>query len=176
MMSPPGAIEITLQPGEFYFGDASTRIRTLLGSCVSITMWHPSRLIGGMCHYMTPSRHKPSKQLDGRYADEAMTLFLHAAARHRTRPEEYQVKLFGGGNMFPGVLNNQGNADVAQRNVATAQTLITHHHMHLAAQDTGLSGHRVVIFDIWNGHVWVQHCPLNAGYGDVNDKNQSPVD
>ncbi|MBL8511280.1 MAG: chemotaxis protein CheD, partial [Betaproteobacteria bacterium] len=49
-------MDIFLQPGEFYFGDADTRIRTLLGSCVSITMWHPTRRIGGMCHYMLPTR------------------------------------------------------------------------------------------------------------------------
>ena len=43
------AVEIFLQPGDFYFGDENTRLRSLLGSCVSITMWHPTKLIGGMC-------------------------------------------------------------------------------------------------------------------------------
>ena len=49
-------IEIFLQPGDFYFGDRDTRIRTLLGSCVSITMWHPRLHVGGMCHFMLPER------------------------------------------------------------------------------------------------------------------------
>ena len=48
MKKPDHVIEIFLQPGDFYFGGADTRIRTILGSCVSITMWHPTRLIGGM--------------------------------------------------------------------------------------------------------------------------------
>lgn len=43
------AVEIFLQPKDFYFGDENARLRTLLGSCVSITMWHPTKLIGDMC-------------------------------------------------------------------------------------------------------------------------------
>jgi len=35
------ALEIFLHQGEVYFGDRDTRIRTVLGSCVAITMWHP---------------------------------------------------------------------------------------------------------------------------------------
>ena len=65
MNRPLGGNEIFLQPGEFYFGDAATRIRTLLGSCVAITLWHPARMIGGMCHYMLPNRQKHHGPLDG---------------------------------------------------------------------------------------------------------------
>ena len=102
MKKAANIIEIFLQPGDYYFGDRNTRIRTLLGSCVSITMWHPQRLIGGMCHFMLPTRDSGKKDtLDGRYADEAMEMFLRDIAAAGTRPAEYEVKLFGGGNMFP---------------------------------------------------------------------------
>ena len=56
MRKPPHVIEIYLQPGELWFGDANTRIRTILGSCVAITLWHPHRRIDGMCRYMSQSR------------------------------------------------------------------------------------------------------------------------
>ena len=64
--------EIMLQPGEFFFGQDDTIIRTHLGSCVAITMWHPEQKRGGMCHYMLPSRARSDDPLDGRYADEAI--------------------------------------------------------------------------------------------------------
>src|SRR5262245_20243998 len=54
MKSPADVLEIFLQAGEFYFGGEKTRIRTLLGSCVAITVWHPKLRIGGMSHYMLP--------------------------------------------------------------------------------------------------------------------------
>lgn len=161
MKKPAADIDIFLQPGEFYFGNASTRIRTLLGSCVAITLWHPTRLVGGMCHYMLPSRHKPGSQLDGKYAEEAMELFLLEAARHSTQLEEYQVKLFGGGTMFPGYGKKTASATVADNNVAAAHRLVARHCLQLSAEDLGRSGHRNVIFDIRSGHVWVRHQRLN---------------
>ena len=36
MHAPDDILEIFLGPGEFYFGEGKTRIRTLLGSCVAI--------------------------------------------------------------------------------------------------------------------------------------------
>jgi chemotaxis protein CheD len=104
MKQSENAIDIFLQPGDFYFGDMNTRILTLLGSCVSITMWHPTRLIGGMCHYLLPARENASaNSLDGRYAKEAMQMFAHEIRAAKTHPSEYTVKLFGAGNMFPGI-------------------------------------------------------------------------
>jgi chemotaxis protein CheD len=159
MKTPPGVIDIFLQPGDFYFGDASTRIRTVLGSCISITMWHPVLLIGGMCHYMLPSRRNKEKDnLQGKYADEALQLFLNEARRHKTDPKDYQIKLFGGGSMFANSgLNQEG---IPKRNIDAAQKLLAHHNLTLTSHHIGLTGHRNIIFDIWTGHVWVRYQPI----------------
>lgn len=150
------SIEIFLQPGDFYFGDRSVRIRTLLGSCVAITVWHPQRLIGGMCHYMLPSRAKrPPGQLDGRYADEALMLFAGEIRQARTHPSEYVVKLFGGGNMFPST-SKLAKDLVGDRNIEAGRALIEAHGMIKKAEDLGGIGHRNVIFDVESGDVWVK--------------------
>lgn len=156
------AMDIFLQPGEFYFGDRSTRIRTILGSCVSITMWHPQHRIGGMCHYMLPSRGKKAgKQLDGRYADEALQLFMREIRAAGTWPDEYQVKLFGGGNMFQQQARSKIDCiDVSCRNRQSAYKLIQHYGFSLTAEHLGGSGHRQIMFDIGTGHAWVRQNPL----------------
>ena len=70
--------EIFLHPGDWYFGDKHHKVRTLLGSCVSITLWHPKAKLGGMCHYLLARRtDRRSAALSGRYGDEAMLLMLH---------------------------------------------------------------------------------------------------
>ncbi|MNC65778.1 Chemoreceptor glutamine deamidase CheD [compost metagenome] len=79
-------------------------------------------------------------------------------AHHHTRPEEYQVKLFGGGTMFPGYSEK---TNIALSNINAARLLVTRHHLRLSAEDLGRNGHRDVIFDISNGHVWVRHRDLN---------------
>ena len=46
MVRLPDLIDIFLQPGEYFVGDADYQIRTMLGSCVSMTLWHPGKRIG----------------------------------------------------------------------------------------------------------------------------------
>jgi chemotaxis protein CheD len=168
MRKPPHVIEIFLNPGEFYFGDRDIRIRTILGSCVSITLWHPKLLLGGMCHYMLPSRQeRGSKLADGKYADEALGLLLEEIRRSGTALEDYQVKLFGGGNMFQRQVKT-GQTHIGMKNAEAGRHLVKHHGLRLASEDLGGAGHRTVIFDIWSGHVWVRHL-APQGVGHCND-------
>jgi chemotaxis protein CheD len=169
MRKPQHAIEIFLQPGELYFGDRDTRIRTVLGSCVSLTFWHPDLLVGGMCHYMLPNRAQErrgirTRELDGRYADEAIELLIGEIKACGAPHREYQVKLFGGGNMFPERRVPANN--VGLRNVEVARQLAAKHGFNCVAEHLGGDGHRNVIFDIWSGHVWVRHAGLTKAGGE----------
>ena len=158
---PANAIDVVLQPGDFYFGNSATRIKTLVGSCVSVTMWHPQRLIGGMCHYMLPSRPRRTGPLEGKYADEAFELFIRETRRHRTHLSEYQIKLFGGGHMFPEHSANTG-INICNSNIAAAENFIAKHGLTLTSHDVGSLGHRMIIFDVWNGNVWVRRQTLDT--------------
>jgi len=169
---------IYLQPGEVYFGDRDTQISTLLGSCVAITLWHPHLLIGGMCHYMLPTRQacgqkfhrrirnspisfpsrraENSKAMDGKYADEALELMFSEIQRRGTRVNEYQIKLFGGGNMFPST-TQLSDHHVGLKNIQVASELLTHHGLKVSAEHLGGIGHRNLIFNIGSGDVWMKH-------------------
>lgn len=171
-------IEIFLKQGEVYFGDRDTRIRTVLGSCVAITMWHPNLLIGGMCHYMLPSRQLggqklhcritnspigfPSRsatdkmELDGKYADEALELMFAEIQRSGARANEYQVKLFGGGNMFPATTKPRAQ-HVGLKNIEAISQMLALQGLKVSAEHLGGVGHRNLIFDIGTGDVWMRH-------------------
>ncbi len=125
--APADALEIFLQPGEFYFGEEKTRIRTLLGSCVAVTLWHPRLL-----------------------------MFQRELQDTRTRPGEYQVKLFGGGRMFAYAQKVKRHVDVSDRNVEIGRQLIAQHGFKIHAEDLGGDGHRNVVFDLWSGDVWLK--------------------
>lgn len=143
-------------------------MHTLLGSCVAITVWHPKLRIGGMCHYMLPTRGKISTNDDGRYADEVMTLFMREIALHKTKSQEYQVKLFGGGNMFP-QHKKIAAVDVSRRNIEAGRTLLQQYGFSVQAENVGGDGHRKVLFEVWSGNVWVkqvQHSQLAGAYGN----------
>lgn len=172
MKKPPDAVEVFLAPGEFRFETGSTRLRTILGSCVAITWWHPLRKIGGMCHFMLPSRLRKSTELDGKYADEAFELFVRKAKTYQTQPGDYQMKLFGGGEMFPERRRDSSYSDIAGMNVIAARQLAANYHLDLVAHDMGSTGHRNIIFDLWSGHVWVRHKPMKIIAEGADEKNK----
>jgi chemotaxis protein CheD len=151
--NPNEIIEVYLHPGEWHFGDEDTRIKTLLGSCVSFTLWHPVRRIGGMCHYMLPSRDQttPANQRDGRYADEALAFLVDEIEKENTRPQEYIAKVFGGGTML-----DLSGINISERNVETARKLVKRYGFQMEGECLGGVGHRNVVFDIWSGEVWLK--------------------
>ncbi|HET8707446.1 MAG TPA: chemotaxis protein CheD, partial [Pseudomonadales bacterium] len=147
--------EIFLHPGEVFFGERKYRIHTLLGSCVALTVWHPVRRVGGMCHCLLPrpAEHRldPAK-LDGRYACDAIELLLKKMRDFNTRKGEYQVKLFGGAHVNAGT-----NLEVGVRNIEAARQLVKAVGLVIGSEHVGGKGHRRIIFDISTGDVWLKH-------------------
>lgn len=170
MKKPAHVTDILLHPGDFHFGNRDTRIRTLLGSCVSITVWHPKLLVGGMCHFVLPSRGgRADSELDGRYGDEVMEMFMREVRGIGTQASEYEVKLFGGSNMFPHHSRKirclERNChdpirckchDISCRNKHSARRLVETHGFPVKAEHLGGTFSRNLIFDIWSGYAWVK--------------------
>ncbi len=153
---------VFLRPGELYFGQAPTRVRTILGSCVAITIWHPQLMFGGMCHYMLSNPNTPNmNQLDGRYAEDSIFMFMREIKYHNSQPSQYQVKVFGGGNMFP-MLKSRNNA-IGQRNLEVAQILLKQQGFRIQETHLGGIGYRRIIFNMQTGKVQVFHNPENNG-------------
>jgi chemotaxis protein CheD len=159
-------MDVFLQPGECYFGEAGTRIRTLLGSCISVTMWHPQRRIGGMVHCLLPARDVlECAEPDGRFVDEALLWLMREAVREHTDPAGYRIKLFGGANMFAR-LGLPNAVQVGRKNSDTATRILECLGLAIDAHDVGKDVYRSIIFDISSGAVWVR-C------GDANGETNS---
>ncbi len=169
MRMPDGVVEIFLQPGEWYFGDRHTRIRTVLGSCVSAVFWHPGARVGGMCHFMLPTRG----ERHGRYGDEAFGLLLDEIHRAGLDTSGVRVRLFGGGDMFPGVVSGATSKSVGRQNVEAALRLVERHRLLCSATHVEGYGHRHLIFDVWSGRVTMRHGVL-PGPSRTTRKGISP--
>jgi chemotaxis protein CheD len=166
---------VLVQMGGFYFGGGRLRLRTLLGSCVALTLWHPRLRIGGMCHYMLPSTcgsRPPVRGPAGLYALDALQLFRREIHNAGTQPSDYIAKMFGGGSMFPEYAHDaqcappcaeaarQACRDVPCKNIVTGHVLLEREGIALAAEDVGGEGSRVLIFDVWTGDAWVRRSPV----------------
>ena len=167
-------MEIYLQPGEHFVGDASHRIRTLLGSCVSVTLWNPLQRVGAMSHFLLAARGavgsgagsgavsgftEPGSlgalphALDGRYGDEALRLMLAELGRKKVVGAQCEAKIFGGGDMFP-ARDASGPLAIGRRNGEAARSLLQSHGIEVTSESLFGDGHRQIVFDIATGHVW----------------------
>lgn len=162
-----------IYPGGFFFGDYRYQINTLLGSCIAITLWHPILRIGGMCHFVLPSRtsnmsaYQPVVEPDGKYADEALVLFERESACRGTQLKQYQGKIFGGGAMYsnpnhssPMHSGSVTGKSIGLKNAAIALHLLADRGVTIMAAHIGKTGHRCISFNIDTGDVWVRHEPL----------------
>ncbi|HSI60603.1 MAG TPA: chemotaxis protein CheD [Ideonella sp.] len=167
-----GRLDVFLRPGQYFVGDHRHEIRTVLGSCVSITLWHPRLRIGAMSHFLlshNSTRHA-SQVLDARYGEGALRLMLRELRRWDVNPAECGAKIFGGGNMFPEQHKGAAAIDIGRRNGEAARTLLQAQGIAILSESLFGEGHRQIVFDVANGDVWSRQlkpvCPA-AMAGEV---------
>jgi chemotaxis protein CheD len=146
---------LLLMPGDLWFGSGDAhgpRLRTLLGSCVAVTLWHPARKVGGMCHYMLPERRRVAgAPRDGRYGDEAFAMLVDAIARAGAPASEFIAHLYGGADTMPD--DNGAKLGIGERNIELGWTLIDRHGFQLEGVDVGENMPRTVSLDLATGEV-----------------------
>ena len=147
-----GSDHLSLMPGQMHFGNRAASLRTLLGSCLAVTLWHPTRRLGGMCHFLLPTRQrKPSEPLDGRYGDEALEAMVALLRAARTEPCEYHAHLYGGADTMP-----EGSAlkfNVGERNIEQGFSLVDRYGFEIQGVDVGEDVPRSVTLTLQSGAV-----------------------
>lgn len=161
--SPNIVQEVFLNPGEIYFGSKEMRIKTLLGSCVSIILWHPTKLVGGMCHYLLPHARDLSTKLSGntKYGADAFNFFLDEIRKRQLLPKEFSAKIFGGANMFlkeeENLLKTENlTSQIGKKNIEFAKMVLKDNEIKITSEDVGGILSRKVYFTVWDGEVWVE--------------------
>lgn len=143
---------LSLMPGELWFGAEAASVKTLLGSCVAVTLWHPKRRVGGMCHYLLPSRQrKGGEPLDGRYGDEAVLAMVNLLERHGCASRELVAHLYGGADTMSEAAGVK--LDIGERNIDQGWKLVDHFAFSLEGVDVGDNVPRTVSLDLRTGVV-----------------------
>ena len=151
-MSRVDPIDIFLPPGGWFVGDDTYRIRTLLGSCVAITLWHPLKRIGGMCHFLLPQRQRRNGEPpDGRYGDETVAEMVKLLTALGTQPHEYVAHLYGGADTMSGV--SAARFNIGERNIEQGWSLIDRYGFQLDGVDVGEDIPRTVALTLATGIV-----------------------
>ncbi|SCY07326.1 chemotaxis protein CheD [Nitrosospira sp. Nl5] len=106
---------VRVLPGEYYATSRDMLLATVLGSCVTACIRDKQNGIGGMNHFMLPrgciDENDPSS-MPARYGIYAMEILINQVIKIGARRANLEAKVFGGGNVLPGLVE----VNVGERN------------------------------------------------------------
>ena len=157
-----------LKPAEMFFVDKPLLIKTILGSCITVTMFSQragAAAAAAACHALLPTcgQDSPCYNLActqrHKYVDCIIPLMLKKFKKMGIDASEIEVKLFGGADMFES--NGKGSARVGSMNVEMARKVLEKYGLRLKSFDVGGTSGRKILFDTKTGEVWMKR--LNQG-------------
>jgi len=152
---------LDLQPGELYLARGPAVLRTILGSCVGVTIWCRRLDAGALCHGVLPlcppgAAYQPSE--GARYVDFSIRHLLREFDSLGARREEWEIKLFGGADVLPAsALRNRPT--VGAMNSAAACRVLDEEGLAAAASDLGGARGRRIQFHTATGEVLLYRLP-----------------
>ena len=152
---------VFMGPSDMVVTDRPVRVKTVLGSCVAVSML--ARKIGwaAITHCLMPRAGVPLHSLSRRealiYVDTAIEVMWLEMTRRGAAVEDVEVKLFGGAESV--ILAAGHRYQVGRLNVATADEALAARGLFPAARSTGGACGRVIEFDCATGDVMVQTLP-----------------
>lgn len=133
-------------------------LATLLGSCVAVCFYDPKLRLGGMNHFLLPSRASQRLTdedivLNGDYAMEVLLNAMYAKGAQRSR---IVAKAFGGGNIVSTI-----SMAIGARNAEFAREWLEREGIPLLASDFGGAWSRKVVLDPTTGDAYCRRSPIN---------------
>jgi chemotaxis protein CheD len=147
-----------LKPGEMYVASEPSLITTVLGSCISVTMFDRATGFSIISHAVMPRRsHARKKAQDGsdvfQFVDSSIRWMISQFEKKGIKPSSLEVKMFGGATMFPAKSDTQSDLGVGKKNIETASDILRAHGVKLMAWNVGGNQGRKIIFNTQNGEV-----------------------
>ena len=139
-------------------------ISTLLGSCVAVCLFDAKLRLGGMNHFLLPSKRVGAGDdtdvvLAGDYAMEVLVNAMLAKGAHKNR---LVAKAFGGGNIVSAI-----RMAIGDRNAEFAVEWLGREGIPLTASDFGGPWSRKVVWVPSTGEAFCRRSPVNQAVAEV---------
>jgi chemotaxis protein CheD len=158
----PANKRVTIHPGEQYVtSDRDMMVSTLLGSCVAACLYDPVMRVMGMNHFLLAnnrySKDMPSISTEaGRYGMYAMELLINNMLNAGAQKINLKAKVFGGGNVLPGVAGSDSFFAVGEVNSRFVMEFLQTERIPVLAKGLGGSQGRVIHFVATDFSVFVK--------------------
>ncbi len=150
-------LSVVINPGGWMV-DFERPISTLLGSCVAVCLFDPKLKLGGMNHFLLPSRTgSRNEDTDVILAgDYSMEILLNAMLTRGAAKNRIVAKAFGGGAIV-----KQISMDIGGRNSRFARDWLAREGIPLTASDFGGPWSRKVITVPSTGDAFCRRMPIS---------------
>jgi chemotaxis protein CheD len=143
-------MKVAVGMGQATFGSDPSRMTTVLGSCVAVTLYSPRLRRGMLAHIVLPKARGVDEN-PAKYADTAIPYMLTALRREGIPVNDLIAKITGGACMFgDGQFSRIGDS-----NVEAAVQALESAGLSVAGRDVGGSCGRHITFDLATGVVTV---------------------
>ncbi|MBA4373160.1 MAG: chemotaxis protein CheD [Thermodesulfovibrio sp.] len=158
---------VYLKPGEFAISGEPSVITTVLGSCISVTMFNPRLKIGAICHGLLPQckDEGPCDNACGngfKYVDCSIRLMLEEFRKKGVGAAEIETKLFGGSDMYLPEEIRPGNITVGRQNIDAAFRICGEERLQVLKSDTGGIYSRKILFHPHTGEVYLKRTKVQG--------------
>lgn len=150
---------VYLHPGEVFFSKKPYIVSTVLGSCLSITMFCSRTKFGGISHCQLPSFKEAIDDCDDcsepyKYVNCTIIKMLEKFEQLNIKNSEIEVKIFGGAEVLCSP-NCSGKKSIGRQNIIIAEKMMKKNNLKIVTSDLGGKQGRKILFVSNNGEVFL---------------------
>ena len=148
-----------VHPGQLVVSAAPGVLTTILGSCVAVCLHDPKLRIGGLNHFLLPTKCGPG-DVAGRYAPSAIEELLERMLECGSRQTRLVAQIVGGASVLAAF--GEAKEHLGLKNVAAAREALASYGIPIIGADTGGTRGRKLVFAPRDGATLVQQLGSGA--------------
>lgn len=149
----------SIQIGGIALGGGDEVFTTVLGSCISVCLYCPSKAVGGLIHYSLPTG-EPKGTQDMRFANVALPrLIRELSAKAGVPANQLLAKVVGGADVVESLGQSR---ELGDQNYRAAARILAEYQIRIAAIDVNGTSGRQIYFYPATGRLRVAKTPSKA--------------
>jgi chemotaxis protein CheD len=149
-----------LKPAEAIILTGEATVTTVLGSCISVTFFHPAPRFAAIIHGVLPFVPKTQSGAPNdienifKYVDSSIQYIVKRLQEKGVDTQKMQVKVFGGADVLGHPCRS--SISVGQKNIASAMITLAEMGINVTATDVGGTKGRKLIFHTQTGYIFLK--------------------
>lgn len=153
-------VDVFLPPGALVVRVGDVNIKTIVGSCVAVSLWDPRQQVGGVNHYLLPCP-LVGDQADNRFGTVAIAKLVDEMCCAGARITRLHAAVIGGGSPVSALRNGS----VGLENTRIALQELKRLGIAIQRRETGGDHGRKLLFNAATGALVVRHI---RGCAEIN--------